>query len=240
MLSFEELDRLLDDAAADSGAAALAFSVHDEDSVYLSGADPDGVAFGLVLGAKEFDEQELGTKARTLVRGGSKGFAEWAARYAPEPVSGSAVRRFAQTADVVGLLAAAGLYPEPRQLEPWTHWYPAGFHGASDRTWTEILEGTREYVILHKPEVEFEGPPGPWIILLADGRFGGLTAALTFGSHDQVYYFESFRTFEAAKEHFGTNYYGRSVPEWQEVPGSVSRDRAATVAWLVDRANQQP
>src|SRR5438477_973482 len=132
MVSFPELDELMVVAAAEAGSAALALSVHDEDSMYLSGGTADGVAFRMIFGADEFDAQELGATARELEYGGAEAFAAWATRYAPTPIEASVVRGYE---DVFALLTGAGLFPEPGRQPAWRHWSPPGWASAGGWTW---------------------------------------------------------------------------------------------------------
>jgi hypothetical protein len=56
-LDLGELDALLADTAKEAGAPALAFSVHDSDSVYLAGADASGLRFRLVVNPEAWEDQ---------------------------------------------------------------------------------------------------------------------------------------------------------------------------------------
>jgi hypothetical protein len=228
MVSFEELDALV----VDAGAPALGVSVHDEDSYYLCGGSPDGIAFRIVFGVSEFDAQGLGATARRVQSGGPEAFAAWTARYAPAPVDAATARKLRRR-DVLELLVAAGLYPEPERAPAWASWAPPDWHAAGDRTWDEPLSGPREYAVLPEPAGDFVGPPGPWFLLVAHGD-RGWSAALTFARLNQVYHFERFDSLEAAKRHFGSVYFGRKVGEWRAAPEEL--DRRETVTWLLGGA----
>jgi hypothetical protein len=178
-------------------------------------------------------------KADSFGHEGVEGFAAWSARHAPKAIATSDVRRLARSADVVALLTAVGLYPEALAPASWDTWRPSDWAGVSHRSWSEPLYGPREYAILEQPAGNFEGPPGRWIILLAvgdDHPWGRRTAALTFLTLDRVFYPPAFHTFADAKRHYEPSYYGRVVEEWREVPESVSRHRAETIAWLLKQA----
>jgi hypothetical protein len=56
-LDLGELDALLADTAKEAGAPALAFSVHDSDSVYLAGADASGLRFRLVVNPEAWEDE---------------------------------------------------------------------------------------------------------------------------------------------------------------------------------------
>ena len=52
-----ELDELVAAAGEHAGAPALAFSVHDSDSVYLAGADASGIRFRLVVNPEAWEDE---------------------------------------------------------------------------------------------------------------------------------------------------------------------------------------
>ena len=56
-LDLEELDALAAEAAGEAGAPALVYSVHDSDSVYLTGADPSGARFRLMLNPEAWEDE---------------------------------------------------------------------------------------------------------------------------------------------------------------------------------------
>ena len=56
-LDLEELDALAADAAREAGAPALAYSVHDSDSAYVTGADASGTRFRLMLNPEAWEDE---------------------------------------------------------------------------------------------------------------------------------------------------------------------------------------
>ena len=76
-------------AAAEAGAPALAFSVHDSDSAYLVGADPGGVRFRLVV-----NEEALETDGELPnPEGSAHDAAVWASEHAPASPSAEELLR---------------------------------------------------------------------------------------------------------------------------------------------------
>jgi len=172
MLSFDELEELTVRVSTAEGAPALAFSLHDEDSVVVIGVAPDGVPFRFVMNARAFNEQELGVTSRAFARGGTAAFANWTDRFAPRPVGVADVRRLSRRASVYELLTLAGFFPEPPPRPEWEFWMPKAFHGASGLEWEQELVGRREFAILAEPAEPFVGPPGPWVAFVVE--FSGL------------------------------------------------------------------
>ena len=92
--------------------------------------------------------------------------------------------------------------PQQPSLPEWTRWHPEGMLSAGPRSWdhggNSSLIGPRQYAILSEPASEFEGPPGPWIVLLAHDQVRGrdtarVEAYLTFLTKDTVYGLRSLR-----------------------------------------------
>jgi hypothetical protein len=94
--------------------------------------------------------------------------------------------------------------------------------------------------------------------VLVPSAEAGVEAYLTFVSRDRVFGLDSgrleewfaqpeesriygpaserfahFEHLEAAKQHFGTTYNGRTIGEWMPVPDEVGRSLTETLAWLV-------
>jgi hypothetical protein len=108
-LDLEELDALAAEAAGEADAPALAYSVHDSDSVYLVGADSGGRRFGLMLNPEAW-EDELPPQQIDEA-------AAWAREHAPadpsrEQIADVVERQFVFAEDGLNvLLARMGLLP---------------------------------------------------------------------------------------------------------------------------------
>jgi hypothetical protein len=108
-LDLEELDALAAEAAREAGAPALAYSVHDSDSAYVTGADTSGRGFRLMLNPEAW-EDELPPQEVDAA-------AAWAADNAPLTPSPAEItdvleRQFVFAEDGLNaLLARMGLLP---------------------------------------------------------------------------------------------------------------------------------
>ncbi len=251
MLDHDEFDRLVESVARETGVAVVGFGVFDEDSAYLAAASARGIECRLVFDHEAFDGQFEGLlpSADELARGGPEAFAAWSASFAPEAVAASTVEELCESPDVdpTVLLQAAGLYPEPKREDSptWESWYPREMSGAGPRTWDggghSHLEGDRVFAILPEPVAESEGPPGPWILLLASDVLRSarspVQAYLTFVTKDKAYDLRGrFDSIEDAERHFGATYHGREIDGWKHVPEEVGRNRSETITWLVSEA----
>ena len=108
-LDLEELDALAAEAGHEAGAPALAYSVHDSDSAYVTGADTSGPRFRLMVNPEawegELPPQEVDAAAA------------WAGDYAPLSPSPDELadvlgRQFVFAEDGLNvLLARMGLLP---------------------------------------------------------------------------------------------------------------------------------
>jgi hypothetical protein len=108
-LDLEELDALAAEAAGEAEAPALAYSVHDSDSVYLTGADHSGARFRLMLNPEAW-EDELPPQEVDAAAG-------WARDHAPldpspEEITDVVGRQFVFAEDGLNVLFAhMGLLP---------------------------------------------------------------------------------------------------------------------------------
>ena|SRR5919109_4195497 len=108
-LDLEELDALAAEAAREAEAPALAYSVHDSDSVYLAGADQSGARFRLMVNPEAW-EDELPPQEVDAA-------AAWACDHAPLDPSPNEIadvlgRQFVFAEDGLNvLLARMGLVP---------------------------------------------------------------------------------------------------------------------------------
>jgi hypothetical protein len=243
-----DFDDLIEAVAKEADSAALGFAVFDGNSSYLAAASPQGIEARLVFDHEAYDAMYEGQfpPAAETARGGAKAFAVWSSTFAPSGVSAAAIRRFCEEPDPLPLLIRAGLYPPPKpSTRPaWENWHPKDMHGAGPRTWNggghSHLEGAREYAVLQEPAVQFEGPPGPWILFVARETLGRQPSApmkgyLTFTAEDKCYSLRGdFTTIEESRRHFGTEYHGRTIGAWNRIPDSVGRNRADTIAWLLE------
>jgi len=108
-LDLEELDALAADAAREAAVPALAYSVHDSDSVYVVGGDPSGPRFRLMVNPEAW-EDELPPQEVDAA-------AAWAREHAPldpspEEIADVLGRQFVFAEDGLNvLLARMGLLP---------------------------------------------------------------------------------------------------------------------------------
>jgi hypothetical protein len=247
MLGDSDFDDLIESVARDTAAPALGYGVFDGDCAYLAVASPNGIEGRLVFDHEAYDAMYEGQfpPAAKTARGGAKAFAAWSSAFAPVGVSVGAVRRFCEEPDPLRLLVAVGLYPPPKpsRRPAWEDWYPTDMHGAGPRWWDggghSYLDGPREFATLAEPAGQSDGPPGPWILFVARDtgvrRSAPVEACLTFTTKDTCYSLHGeFATIDDAKRHFGATYEGRTIGEWKQIPESVGRDRAETIAWLLE------
>lgn len=265
-LELGELDELAVTAATEAEASALAFSVRDSDSVYLVGAQADGIAFRLVVNEDAWDD---GPPPRQLDEA-----AAWAREHAPRGPSPAELhevlaRRYVFAEEGLAVvLARMGLLPPEVEQEVEDDDDPeerarvaslddvAGLApGGDDRSldgerWYAPLSGIRgredETWVLVFAEV-----PMPMRVMgfgLPEGLARTLTEAIGASGVGQALGWlcrrgkhlrmldPIFDSRAELTEELAGPYSNLEVGEWRPVPEDVDRTLSATIAWAVDQA----
>ena len=260
-LEFDRLDELVAEAAASASAAALGFSVHDSDSVYLVGGDPRGRRFRLVVNPEAFEDELPGQEVEEA--------AAWARDHAPQAPTAEELADvlsrdyvFAEEGlDVLlagmGLLAAeaagraeelsgAGGVGGVERLR--FDWNELDLVAAPDRQpllgrrwWASIADADgKGYLLAVEQDLRVmmfaTGMDAPMveqaIEIMGIPEFAGVTG-FAFQSAGKIFFLGHMDSLDAWRLELTQQ--GVEVSEWREVPDDVARDLAATAAWVSER-----
>jgi len=221
-----ELDELLAAATNEVAAPALAFSVHDSDTVYVAGTDPSGLRFRLVINPDAWEDELPPQQLDEAVA--------WSREHARPDLSKSDLgdvleRDFAFAEEGLDVLfVRMGLVPASLDSHPSGHEPPPvdfwGTFEPIDAPERQILEGGRwhttfQYADVSASLIAAEEPPSPWVS--AYGARRGVPI-IHFGKAQTREELWS----EATRQGF-------TLGEWEEIPESVPRDLASTCAWVL-------
>lgn len=248
-LEFEELDRLAAEAGQHAGGPALAFSVHDSDSVYLVGADATGVRFQLMVNPEAWEDEPLPQEV--------DGAAAWSREHAPLDPSSKDIADILGRQFVFGeegldaVLASMGLVPpEAEEGVQDMHGADASLGEADVWSWLQPVDSPEERFLER----------GRWYATLAHGEVRGFLLAADEDSKafvialglDEALMSEvpaSAVTGFAVRPDAPIQFLGQmpsreelanvlsrqgvTLGPWEEVPEDVTRDLASTAAWLL-------
>ena len=248
-LDLDELDRLAAEAGQHAGGPALAFSVHDSDSVYLVGADATGVHFRLMVNPDAWEDEPVPREIEEA--------AAWSKEHAPLDPSSTDIAGILGRQFVFGeegldvLLASMGLVPAEAadgvQEMPGAD---ADFSGLDVWSWLEpvpspearLLERGRWYATLEHGEVRgylLAAEEDSRTIVIALGVEKPLMSELPESAvtgfavrpDGPIQFLGQMPSREEIANVLSAQ--GLTLGPWEEVPENVSRDLASTAAWLL-------
>jgi hypothetical protein len=237
-LDIGELDTLLADTAKEAGAPALAFSVHDSDSVYLAGADASGLRFRVVVNPEAWEDE--------LPRQEVVEAASWSKDHAPldpspEDIANVLTRKFVfgeEGLDVLfarmGLLSSRAGRSAPPPAEA-----PEEIGDASmSKVWNsfEHVDAPKEQILERgrwHAKVEHGDVRGR--LLAAEEAEQGWVSVYGVRPGEPIVSFgRQIETLEVLWAEATRQ--GMTLGPWEEVPDGVSRDLASTATWLLGQA----
>jgi hypothetical protein len=247
-LDIDELERLAAEAGQHAGGPALAFSVHDSDSVYLVGADATGVRFRIMVNPEALEDEPLPQEVDEA--------AAWSKEHAPLDPSSKDIADILGRQFVFGeegldvLLAGMGLVPTEAaegvqemhgadanlgELDVWSWLQPV------DSPEERFLERGRWHATLEHGEVR-------GYLLAAEEDSRAIVIALGLDEALMSEVPESAVTGFAIRPYGPIQFLGQmpsreeladvlsrqgvTLGPWENVPEDVSRDLASTAAWL--------
>jgi hypothetical protein len=248
-LDIDELDQLVAEAGQHAGGPALAFSVHDSDSVYLVGTDETGVRFRLMVNPEAWEDEPIPQEVDEA--------AAWSKEHAPLDPSPKDIAEILGRQFVFGeegldvVLASMGLVPAEAaagvqemhgadatvgELEVWNWLQPV------DSPKERFLERGRWYATLEHGEVR-----GYLLAAEEDSRAMVIALGLDEALMSEVP--DSAVTGFAIRPESPIQFVGQmpsreglanvlskqdvTLGPWEEVPEDVSRDLVSTAAWLL-------
>ena len=241
-LDVGELDALLADTAKEAGSPALAFSVHDSDSVYLAGADASGLRFRLVVNPEAWEDE--------LPRQEVVEAAAWSKDHAPldpspEDIADVLTREFVfgeEGLDVLlarmGLLSSrAGRSVPPPPTEAAEDAEEIG-DASMSKVWNsfehvaapeeQILERGRWHAKVEHGDVRGR------LLAAEEAEEGRMSVYGVRPGEPIVSFGRQIETLEVLWAEATRQ--GMTLGPWEEVPDSVPRDLASTATWLLGQA----
>ena len=244
-LDLGELDAIAGEAAGEAGAPALAFSVHDSDSVYVVGADSTGVRFRLMVNPEAWEDELPPQEVDAAVT--------WARDHgaldpSPESIADVLARTFVFGEEGLDVLfARMGLLPAEaaegaQELDDWVE-------AALADLWSEIepvaspeermLEGGRWHATLQHRDVSghlLAAEEDTEVVSIGERLERELIPARAvsgFGlrANEPIVLLGQTPTREDLWNE-GTRQ-GLELGSWQDVPEDVPRDLASTAAWVL-------